>query len=532
MPARNVPFVLSTLLVVLLVGGCGDQGGPQPTRGPAVHPVVRAPASTVLLGSPDPAELALTASQQVFERTPVAVLAGTTVELPDGVVRALHAAAAESLGAPALLVGGGVSPGGIGDELERLGARVAVVVRAAGSPDEQASDPAAGAVEAAAAAGVAVVDLEAPTPLPGSDPDVDPLPEDDARRLQDRVDVALGAGASSPSSAPSHLREVLALTDPRPGQEAAIATLRAAGAVDLEVPGGDIAGAPEVVEHVDTAQALAVIGVGPSFGSAEELAWRVAAAERGDLLPTGTQQLVPARYVTVTGGRRDDPAVVVERARAAADSYDGLAGGPVVPTVVVQASAAAGHPGEDGDWVAEEPPAELGPLVRAAREAGQYVLLDVGAGVSTLREEVEALEDLLAQPGVGVALHPEDRRSDGEMPPGQVSAAEVRDVITYIEGVVTNHGLPPTMVVLHQTRPESVVDRDQLGRTAARTDAVELVLVADRTGGLTTTEWVWGRVTDELPDGVHAGWAGPEPEYYRSTDLVPTDPAPLLVTGS
>ncbi|MDO8144004.1 hypothetical protein [Isoptericola sp. 178] len=534
MPARNARFVLSTLTVVLLAGACGDEVSPQPSDGPAVQTVVREPASTVLLDSPDPAELALTASQQIFERSPVAVVAGSGADLPDGAVRALHAAAAESLGAPALLVGGAVSDRGVSDELDRLGARVAVVVRPGADPGEaDSASPEPLAAEAARAAGVEVVTLETPALLPGSDPGVEPLSEDEEQELRDRVDAALADGRPSPASSPAaRLTEVLALTDPRPGQEAAIATLRAAGAVDHEVPGGDIAGAPEVIEHVDSVQALAVVGVGPTFGSAEEFAWRVAAAERGELLPTGTQQLLPARYVSVEGGRRDDPAAVVDAAAAAADTYAGLEGGPVVPTVVVQASAAAGHEGEDGDWVAEEPPAELEPLVDAARDAGQFVLLDVGAGMSTLREEVEPLEDLLARPGVGVMLHPEDRRSDGEQPPGQVSAAEVEDVVRYIEGVITNHGLPPTMVVLHQTRPESVVDRDQLGRTAAGTEAVELVVAADRTGGLTTTEWVWGRVTDGLPDGVHAGWAGPEPEYYRSVELVPTDPAPLLVTGS
>jgi len=545
-PARNVRFVLVVLGLVALVG-CGP-ASPEPVPepdGPAVHRVVDAPdAHTVLLDAAEPAELALTASQQVYRRAPVVVLAAETRDDDGAHLRAVHAAAAEELEAPALLVGGSVSEHGVTDELERLGARVAVVVvpdpssAADGSDDGSGAAPSASATpapasaeSAAEAAGVETVRLEVSDPLPSVETERS-LPDDDAERLRADVDAALaGAPTGAAPAESSTLREVLALTDPQPGHEAAVATLRAAGAVDHAVPGGDIAGSPESIERIDAAQALAVIGVGPSFGTPAEFAWRVAAAERGDLLPTGTQHLLPARYVSVAGDRRSDPADVVAEAAGTAEAYAGLDGGPVVPTVVVQASAAAGHPTEDGDWVAEEPAAELEPLVDAAREAGQYVLLDVGAGTGALVEEIEPYEDLLARPGVGVALHPEGRRSDGVNPPGQVSMAELRDAIAYIEGVVTNHGLPPAMVVVHQTRPESVVDRAQLGRAAAGA-AVEVVVTADRTGAMTATDWVWGRVTDDLPDGVHTGWSGPSLVPYQTPDLVPTDPAPLLVAGS
>ncbi|GAA1988482.1 hypothetical protein GCM10009718_27560 [Isoptericola halotolerans] len=533
MRVRNARFVLTFCCAAAFVVGCAPDDPPPEPEGPAVTAVVSGPVGhTLLLPAADPAELALTTSQQIFERSPVAVLAeGYPVEgdpedddvAAAAAVRAAQASAAEDLGAPALLVGGAVSAHGVTDELDRLGVQVAVVVRPASGPGDGGA-----AEQAAVAAGAAVVDLRS-TALPGRSDEPGALSDAEASRLRADVESALLSGSSTGVEG---LREVLALTDPQPGQEAAVATLRAAGAVDHEVPGGDIAASPESIERIDMAQALAVIGVGPSFGAAADFGWRVAAAERGDLLPTGTQHLLPARYVTTAGDRRDEPADVVERAASSAEAYADLEGGPVVPTVVVQASARAGHPGEDGDWVAEEPLAELEPLVDAALAADQYVLLDVGAGASTLLEEVEPLTELLRRPGVGVALHPEQRRSDGGLPPGQVPVDEVEAVITYIEGVVTNHGLPPTTVVVHQTRPESVVDRERLADVAAATDAVEIVLAADRTGGPTTTEWVWGRVTDDVPDGVHAGWAGPVYPPTQAADLVPTDPAPLFVAGS
>ncbi len=565
MRVRNARFVLPLVCVAALVVGCGaDDPPPDPAEVPAGQAVVSAPtAHTLLLGAADPAELALTTSQQIFERSPVAVVAEAhDVDVgaaddgaaDDGAaVRAAQASAAEALGAPALLVGGAVSAQGVADELGRLGAQVAVVVSAeppgagaplgaggageSGGPDDATDDTwsdegtAVGAElseaeQAAATADVDVVHLRVSGLPDAGEDEPGALSAAEVASLQDDVGAALADGASPEPQDPAEvrLREVLALTDPQPGQEAAIATLRAAGAVDHAVPGGDIAASPESITEIDLAQALAVVGVGPTFGGAAEFAWRVEAAERGDLLPTGTQQLLPARYVTTVAEPSEDPAAVTARAAAAAEAYAGLGDGPVVPTVVVQAGAAAGRP-------AEERVAELEPVVDAARDAGQYVLLDVAAGDSALLEEVEPLEELLSSPGVGVALHPEDRVSDGVLPSQQVSVEEVQAVIAYIEGVVTNRGLPPTTVLVHQTRPESVVDRERLADVAAGTEAVEIVLAADRTGGPTTGEWVWNRVSDNVPDGVHTGWAGPTYLPAQGADLVPTDPAPLFVAG-
>ncbi|WP_418276042.1 hypothetical protein ACNHYB_14430 [Isoptericola jiangsuensis] len=548
-----VRFVLPVVGLSVLLGGCSDPEGPAtPDGGSAVVPQVRQPASqAVLLDASDPSELALTASQQVFEASPVAVVAEPSDDVS---VRRTQAAAADLLGAPALLVGGAVSAEGVSAELERLGVQVvvAVAVEPVAPPADEAGARAASAAvdvleRTAGLAGADLVRLDAAEELGGeamadatgagssSAEDEAALPADDAARLADEVDAAMAARpAGAPSSAPSAsgLREVLALTDPQPGQEAAIATLRAGGAVDLAVPGGDIAGSPGAIEEIDRAQALAVVGVGPSFGDAATFAWRVSAAENGTLLPTGDQSLLPARYVTTAGRSGEEPAVVVERADAAAAAYDGLEGGPVVPTVVVPVSLRAAYAGDDGDWVAEVSLEEVRPLVEAARAAGQYVLLDVAAGSSVLREEVEPLADLIALGGVGVAVHPEARRSDGSVPAQEVSMAEVRDLLAYIEGVVTNQGLPPALVVVHQTRPESVADRPELADAVAGTDAVEVVLLADRTGASSTTPWVWDRIAGDVPAGVHLGWSGPTLDGYQRPDLVPTDPAPLLVAAS
>ncbi|MFD6137502.1 hypothetical protein [Isoptericola sp. NPDC060257] len=559
MPLRNVRFVLPAFLTgALALTGCaasppGETASPS-TGAPAVA-VRDLSTHTVLLDAADPVELALTTSQTVFARSEVVVLA----DADDAGAREALAATAVAVHAPALLADDAGT--GVAEELERLGARAAVVVTgdarvedaaadaadgtdASGAADEGAeAEPGAAARQVADAAGVQAI--TASPDVAGGEGDTGDgagptLEDDDLEDLVDSLDSLLGGGpGASPSAsggtegAPRLLREVLALVDPQEGQEAAIASLRAAGAVTTEVPGGDLASA-RVVETVDRAQALTVVGVGRSFGDAGTFAWRVAAAERAALLPTGSQHLLPARYVAVDGSVWDEPASAVARAQAAAAAYvpgddapDDAADAPVVPTLVLPVSATASGPGEDGDWVTQEDVDALRPLVDAARDAGVYVLLDVGAGPAPVVEQVRAAEPLLRTPGVGVALHPESRVGDGAATTShQMTVDELDDVTTYLADLVAREGLPPALLVVHQTRPESVPDRSLL-RSVSQ---VEVLVLADLTGGATTGEWVWNQVSADLPDGVHLGWSGPAAGAAGA--VVPTDPAPVLIATS
>jgi hypothetical protein len=497
----------------------GPEPRPSASHSPA-PPEVREPEShTFVLDSPDPAELALTASQVLFERSELAVVTG----VDDAEALPTASAAAVSLHAPALLAGGGVSDEALVGELERLGVATVVVVEPVSaledvepvdpaSPPEEAPGPAG---RAALGAGFGVVRLD--PGLVGPDGE---LAEDDLEELRAALPV---------TGEPVLLSEVLALTDPQPGQEAAIATLRAAGAVTFEVPGGDPAARPDAIAMIDDAQALTVVGVGPTFGDAEVFAWKVRTAEQGVLLPTGTQHLFPARYVTTTARAWDEPEEVVGKAAQDAAEYQ-VEGTPLVPTVVVRASSPSAARGSDGDYVDEAPLEDLEPLVRAARKAGQYVLLDVAAGPAAVLEEVRTLEPLLTIPGVGIALHPEQRRGDGVATRSyEMTAAEIAAVVQYLTEITTREGLPPVLLAVHQTRPDSVPDRAALASTAH----VQLVLVADRTGGATTGEWVWNQLTKEVPSTVELGWSGPQNVYEGAATLVPTEPVvPVLVAAS
>ncbi|WP_125778424.1 hypothetical protein [Antribacter gilvus] len=542
-------------IAVLALGGCSVGAAENVPTGPAEKVRVRGlPSHTVVLGSTDPAELALTAGQTFFEAAPVAVVS----DAADPSATATAAALAVALSVPAFLEGGGISDDGIAEELRRLGAEVVVAVGEAGVATGDARDiaEAAGArvvpfetgsldaMAAAAALGGAPVPDPAAAPDPAADPadPAAPVPLPDPSQL-DTDDLSDLRAKLPDLGVADLLAEVMVLVDPRAGQEAAIGTVMAAGAVPFTVPGSDPGASKDAVRMLADAKALGVVGLGASFGSAEEFAWRVAAAESGVTLPTGSQHLFPARYVstpytvplTSAGAPAEAPEDIVAEAveNAAAFVVPGSTtaadGVLVVPVVEVLAAARSSSAGSDGDYVVEQPAVALQPVIDAARAAGQLVLLDVAPGNVPLAEQVRELEPLLAQPGVGVSLHPEFRvAGSGATRAGRVDVAELQEVVDYLAGVVTNAELPQTLLVVHQSEASSVTGR----ATLALRPQVATVFAAAASGtGRPTARGVWTDVTTELPAGARTGWSAPSALPDDASTIFPT-PIPDLVAAS
>lgn len=438
-----------TLTLVLALGlvGCAPDADEDATPSPsAATTVVRelAPHTTTLPAT-DPAELALSASQLVFDAAPVLVVAS----LGDESATPALAAAATALHAPVLLADG-PSDRAVLSEAERLGARAAVVVEQDRLPVDGDAEAPSAAEATAEAAGLQVVVLDPDATIPGAGdegPTVDPSVLAD---LRDELGDAL------PESAPSLLTEVLALVDPAPGQDAALATLRAAGAATEVVAGGDAGATAASVRTLNDAQALTVIGVGPGFGDADVFAWQVAAAEQGTLLPNGTQRLATSRFEATTARVGDTP----ERVLAATDDdppADPADPATPMPTLVLRAAARTWSAGEDGTFVRAETVDALTPLVEAARRKGRYVVLQLEGGSVTLLDQVSALDPLLAQGGVGVLVHPEQRRSGaGRTRGGEVDVAELQAVVDHLAALATEHALPQTLLAVHSL--DSAVD--------------------------------------------------------------------------
>jgi hypothetical protein len=492
---------------------------------------VREPSGPALvLDSTDPAELALTASQAFFHASPVAVLASAD----DADSRATAAATGAAVNAPVLLTDGGVSDSNVVTELERLGAGTVVVIGdeqavaevgdAAGEAEVVSFDPGAlsAAAEAAASAGRG-----------GSGSDKK-KPDDSKVEMPtaDRLDAAdLDAlRAEIPDVAEPHLlQEILVAVDPTLGEEAAIGTALAAGAVPVQVPDGDLAAQAKTVETIRALKPLGVVGIGGEFGSAEDLGWQLAVATSGSTLPGGSLRLFPGRYVstsyTVPAGVADPAADATRAVDAAALNGDVLGGAPLV---TVTASVRSTEAGDDGDYVDEQPLELITPAVEAIRGAGQLVVLDIAPGNQPLAAQLDDLEPLLARPGVGVSVHPEFREAGNGAEAGTVPVAELQEVVDRLAAIATEQGLPQIMLEVHQSTAASVVNRAEL----TVPPQVAVVFTAAGPGeGQATADGVWADVAGDLPAHSVLGWSAPSAVPADTTSILPTDPLLGLVSA-
>ncbi|MBM7821071.1 hypothetical protein JOE63_003548 [Cellulosimicrobium cellulans] len=541
MNSRKVRFVPVALPVVLslgtvaVLGGCAAEtakaDGPSSGETGLVARAAEPGDGVLVLDSTDPAELALTSSQAFFTSAPVVVLA----VVDDEAARAVAAAAAVELAAPVLLVGGGISDGGLRTELARLGTAAVVEVGEADAPPGQEED----ADEAPQRATVGDVEGVEQVLL-----DVGALRADGTLDEHDLDDVR---AALPERGEPETLTEVLALTEPgsldAPGgpQSAAIATARAAGAVPLEVPQGDPRSSAEVVDALAAAKALAVVGIGASFGSADDLAWRLRTAEAGALLPSGSQLVLAdgVRYVAVEAdavtsglvavGERSVSDAVTRAQDAAAAYVEAAPDEVVVPVLEVPATRASSSAGTDRDYSTEIPADELLPLVDAAAAAGVLVVLRFEPGRATFDEQVAEYADVLARPTVGVVLDVDARRGE-DVPNGTVDADELGAAIGAVGEVVRTSGLPQKLVVLQRSDADAIRDVAGLDLGAGETAVVLQPTSGDGYGARVRE---WGVLLDGLPQGLVGGWTTGSSDPARDVEgVLGLDPSPRYVAPS
>jgi hypothetical protein len=529
---RNVRFVTFASTAALAVGvasvvaGCATEAAEADSAPRETELAAQAaePADSVLvLGSTDAAELALTASQTFFAAAPVVVLASAD----DLAAQATAAAAAARFTAPVLLVGGGISDDGVRTELARLGAVAVVEVGEEELPPGSVDDAAEVAAPVASVGGldgVTSVRLDVDALTAGGE--LDPRDVDDVlAALPERGEADV-------------LTEVLVLAQPGDAHVAAVATARAAGALPVEVADGDPRSDPAVVETIAAAKALAVVGIGEGFGTSEDLAWRLRAAETGVLLPTGSQLAFAGdpRYV-VTGADAvttrlaavdaDDAREELEQAREAAEAFEALDPRTTVPVVEVPATLASSRAGTDGDHSTEVPADGLRPFVDAASAAGVQVVLRLEPGRSTFEEQVDRYADLLALPGVGVALDVEERRGDGAA--GTVDAAELQAAVDAVAGIVRAQGLPQKLLVVQAPAADAV---DGLTGLDVGDGEVAVVVQSVAGGGYGSRLDAWGEVLAQLPPGAVGGWTtGSADPALDVEGVLALEPAPRYVAA-
>lgn len=535
MNPRKVRFVTLAasatfaVAVVPVLSGCAAEPAGAEAVSPAPEQVARAaePADSVLvLGSADPAELALTASQTFFDAAPVVVL----VAADDVTAQATAAAVAARLTAPVLLVGGGISDGGVRTELDRLGAVAVVEV------DEDPAPPGGADPSAGPGADDGLEALDGLDDVTSVRLDVDALTaagEIDPRDLEELQDALPDLGEADV------LTEVLVLAQPGEAQVAAVATARAAGALPVEVAGGDPRADASVVETISEAKALAVVGIGAEFGTSQELGWRVRAAESGTLLPSGTQLVLAgdSRYVAVGADAvtsrleavdADAAAEAVAEARTAADAFAAVDPRPTVPVVEVRATRSSSSSGTDGDYSTEVPAEELRPFVDAVTAAGVHVVLSFEPGRASFDEQVAEYADLLALPGVGVALDVSARR--GAVQYGTVDVAEVEAVAVRLGELVRSEALPQKLLVVQTPSAEAVRGLADLDAGAGE---VAVVAQSIASGGYGRRVAAWDGVVTGSSAEVVPGWTtGSSDPALDVAGVLSLEPAPRYVAAA
>jgi hypothetical protein len=135
---------------------------------------------------------------------------------------------------------------------------------------------------------------------------------------------------------------------------------------------------------------------------------------------------------------------------------------PELPALELIAVIANADPGEDGMYRARQPDSVIRRYLQAARQAKALLLLDIQPGRSDFFTETTRLKKWLKEPDVGLALDPEWRVVEGEVPGqviGHVSSREVNATSAWLSQLVERSGLPEKLFVIHQFTDDMVDHR-------------------------------------------------------------------------
>jgi hypothetical protein len=447
-----------------------------------------------LVEGADATSMSIAASEVLFGWTPVVVVDAVA---DDGVADA--AALGEELGVPTFVADGA---GTLAAEIQRLGARVVLSIGELADVDEEAID---------ALDDVSIVD------------DVDDLPD---------IERATPTGSA-----------VAVTIRGDTAAAAAAATARAAGLAVVELTGDPRHPGPLRDELIALAPTQVVgIATPGQLTDAAAAAGLVGTVVRGVELPGGGQVLFPRRRLVALYGHPGDPnlgvlgeqdaAATVERARQLAATYDGLDGTPAVPTLEIITTVASSEAGSDGDYSLASSLDHIRPFVDAAGAAGQYVILDLQPGFTDFLTQAKLYEELLRLPHVGLALDPEWRLAPGEMHMediGQVSAAEVNAVASWLAALTRDHALPQKLLLLHQFRTDMLPDRAAIRRHPE----LALVVQMDGNGSPALKLDTWSKLLAGGPAGLLFGWKNfydEDSPMLTPAETIAVEPTPVLVS--
>lgn len=184
---------------------------------------------------------------------------------------------------------------------------------------------------------------------------------------------------------------------------------------------------------------------------------------------------------------------------------------PALELITVIANA---DPGEDGMYRSRQEDKVIRRYLRAARRAKALLLLDIQPGRSDFFTETTRLKKWLKEPDVGLALDPEWRVGEGEVPGqviGRVSSREVNATSAWLAQLVADNRLPEKLFVIHQFT-DDMVDHTRLKQR----EGLAIVLNVDGFGGQEIKKAKYRNFAREAKDFHH----GFKLFYEEDTDLM------------
>jgi hypothetical protein len=176
---------------------------------------------------------------------------------------------------------------------------------------------------------------------------------------------------------------------------------------------------------------------------------------------------------------------------------------PVMPVLELIAVVAAAHPGEQGRYNLRQSDTVIRRYLRAARRAKALLVLDVQPGRSDFFTETTRLRKWLREPDVGLALDPEWRVADPEVPGqviGHVESREINATTAWLDQLTRRLRLPQKLLIVHQFTDDMVDETALKPRRSLAT-----VLNADGFGSAPAKISKYRRFTRQAP-GFHQGF--------------------------
>lgn len=189
-------------------------------------------------------------------------------------------------------------------------------------------------------------------------------------------------------------------------------------------------------------------------------------------LPDGTRTLFPLhRIVALYGNPRAHQLgeLGIGSPEAAGDKLLRQAGPyvrwdrPVLPAMELIATLATSAPGDDGKYRINMPDEMIATYLKAARRVHGILILDVQPGGDEFGPLVERLEKWLRLPDVGLALDPEWKMQDGEVPGatiGRTDADVVNATAAYLSKIVAAGRLPEKPLIIHRFT-DGMIEREE-----------------------------------------------------------------------